>query len=352
VYVNKGNLLKELGHWDNASACYRRCIELNPIHPKGLWNQSLLRLMLGQFEQGWVDYEARWSKENVEALNLGMNNSFEIDLQKQWRGNEDVNGKRLLLYAEQGIGDSIQFVRFVPHLINMGAVVILMVQKPLVKLFNQIKGLDLILELGEQAPTYDFACPLMSLPLALRINREEDFQKAPYLKANSLQTEKWKNRLGHIQGLRVGVAWRGSSFHANDKFRSIDYELFKRCIPMGARCLSLQKEVSNWEQQMVQSDRRVEDYTRELNDLSDTAGLCENLDLVICVDTSVAHLASALGKEVWILVPFSTDWRWMINRDDSPWYEKVTLYRQHSIGDWSGVLNKIKSEWDQRLKTK
>ena len=352
VYVNKGNLLKELGYWDHASACYKHCLELNHFHPKGVWNQSLLSLMQGQFKQGWLGYEARWDRENAEALNLRLSGSLGINEQKKWRGNEIIKGQRLLLYAEQGFGDSIQFIRFVPNLINMGAVVILMVQKPLLELFNQIDGVYLILEMGQEVPEHDLSCPLMSLPLALKLHEEENFNKYPYLKADPFKVSRWEARLSHIKSLRVGIAWRGSTSHANDKFRSLHFEQFKKCIPIDAQCVSLQKEVSKEEGAIVELDKRVADYTVELNDFSDTAGLCANLDLIICVDTSVAHLASALGKPVWIMLAYSPDWRWMINRADSPWYDKVVLYRQDAFGEWDGVLNEIKSDWSEKIKAR
>ena len=350
VYVNKGNLLKDLAYWDAASASYDRSLEIDPQHPKALWNKSLLHLILGNFSKGWQGYEERWEKENAQALNLQhYKSNFQAFADRAWRGDQEIRGKRVLLYAEQGVGDSIQFVRFVPLIVNRGATVFLMVQSNLLALFRQIKGVSLLLSLDESAPEHDFACPLMSLPLALKINQEEAFGKSPYLYADPQKVNSWQTHLVALGSPKVGVVWRGSSFHANDKHRSIPLERFQDCIPKSIRCVSLQKELNDVEKSLLNQNKDILDFSEKLTDFSETAALCANLDLVICVDTSVAHLAAALGKEVWILLPISPDWRWMLNRRESPWYSEVTLYRQGAWGDWASPLQQVKSDWLAKL---
>lgn len=361
VYVNKGNLLKDLGYWGPANEAYSCCLKINPQHPKAIWNKSLLNLILGDFIQGWQGYEARWNPANAEELNLILNQLEGVKINREWRGGGEIKGKKLLLYAEQGLGDSIQFVRFVPQLMEMGAVVYLVVQSQLIELFKQIKGVSLLLAMGAQLPEYDLSCPLMSLPLVLKINTEEQFDRSPYIRSDPRKVEQWETRLAQIRprpqfehsekrsSLRIGVAWRGNAVHANDKYRSLPYADFIECLPGEAHYISLQKDVSEAEKGLLLQDNILIDCTENLTDFSETAALCATLDLVICVDTSVAHLAAAMGKEVWVLLPFSPDWRWMINRKDSPWYGKVTLFRQTIWGDWSGVLKLVKQTLTQKM---
>ena len=201
----------------------------------------------------------------------------------------------------------------------------------------------------------------MSLPLALGVKDVQSFEKSAYLIPDPIKTLEWKRRLEspvHSSGsFLIGIAWRGSIFHANDKYRSLSYtrfidglrECFKQFLPTDLCCINLQKELSDVERSKLQEDPFVRDYTEFLTDFSQTAALCSHLDLIICVDTSVAHLAAALGKEVWVLVPFSPDWRWMLNRQDSAWYEKVRLYRQTAWNDWTAPLQSIKEDLHKRI---
>ena len=350
VYVNRGNLLKDLGYWDYANASYNQCLTIHPNHPKAVWNKSLLSLLLGDFKEGWQGYEARWSQENAVALRLIK--MPEVIAAKEWRGKENLKDKKIFVYAEQGIGDTIQFIRFVPQLIQLGAKVYLMVQPPLIGLIGQIKGVISVFGFDDQVPEHDLTCPLMSLPLALECNKEADFGKNPYLTADPGKVRIWANRLTHLANPKVGIVWRGSASHANDKYRSLSFEQFRQCIPSFTRCVNLQIELTTFEREQISNDGRIEEVSDYLIDYSDTAALCDVLDLVICVDTSVAHLAASLGKEVWILLPFSPDWRWLLQRPDSPWYQKVILYRQNRWGDWASALQQIKEDWSKRLNIK
>lgn len=361
VYVNKGNLLKDLGYWEAADGCYTKGLQLDPHHPKAVWNKSLLNLLFGNFEQGWIGYETRWSAENAQALNLNLKEQLKVNSIREWRGSESINGKRLLIYAEQGLGDSIQFVRFIPRLVSMGAFVYLVVQRPLLALFAQVKGVSQLSAMDEELPECELSCPLMSLPLALGVLGEQSFEKSAYLIADSIKTLDWQQRISESRACAkpflVGIAWRGSIYHAGDKYRSLTYELFmnglrdcfKEFLPTELSCVNLQKDLSIVERSSVKEDRFVMDHSELLTDFSQTAALCSQLDLIICVDTSVAHLAAAMGKEVWILLPFSPDWRWMLNKEDSVWYEKVRLYRQSTLNDWTEPLRKVKVDLRERI---
>ena len=352
VYVNKGNLLKELGYWEPAIACYRRCLEIDKAHPKAIWNMSILSLTFGDFTKGWQEYETRWLKENEAALNLKVLKGLHINKGQEWRGLENISGKRILLYAEQGLGDSIQFVRFIPELLARGANVLLMVQRPLIELFKQFKHVSHLLATEDPIPNYDFCCPLMSLPLALELNKESDYVYSPYLHADENKTERWAKKLNCISGPKVGVVWRGSVVHANDRQRSLSFQTFKECLPSDHLFVSLQKEVSDEDLTVIKQNGNILDFSQDLTDFSETAALCANLDLIICVDTSVAHLAGAIGKEVWLLIPFIPDWRWMLGRQDSPWYANLSLYRQRVWGEWSNPLEQVKIDLVQKLSLK
>jgi tetratricopeptide (TPR) repeat protein len=349
AYINKGNLLKELGYYDQASLLYSQALSLEPKNSKVLWNKSLLSLLQEDFNEGWKNYETRWSRENTAQLNPYLSNLPEITAHLQWRGGQTLSGKKLLIYAEQGLGDSIQFVRFVPLLAQLGATVYLAVQLSLFELFKCIHGVDRLCVLGQALPEFDLACPLMSLPLALGLTSTEQFGSEPYLAAQDLRVLNWMEILPS-QRPRVGVVWRGSQYHANDKYRSLTWSKFKDCLSPVTNYVSLQKDINQEESIFLQQEVGVLDVANQLKDFSDTAALCKTLDLVICVDTSVAHLAAALGVEVWLLIPYSPDWRWTAQGDRSKWYKNLKLYRQSQWGQWDAPLNKVRLDLEAKFK--
>lgn len=347
AYINKANLLKDLAYFEQANEVYKMALTLEPQNPRALWNQSLQSLLRGDFSEGWKNYEARWSPDNAGKLNPYLSKLPHIANIEQWRGEQDLSDKRLLIYAEQGLGDSIQFARFVPDLARVCAFVYVAVQPSLVKLFENSKlFIDLsqtvkVLSLAESLVDCDFACPLMSLGLALSLNNSDLFRPDPYLTFEPGKSIRVLESFHKSHTPRVGLVWRGSHFHANDKYRSIALETFKSCLAPVAEFISLQKDITNEELELLSQEKNVKDGNPLIDDFLDTAVLCTALDLIICVDTSVAHLAAAMGKEVWLLIPVSPDWRWMIGRDDSPWYTNLRLYRQSEIGDWSSVLGRV-----------
>lgn len=363
AYLNKGNLFKELGYWDQAAQCYNHVLNINSKHATALWNNAILSLTKGDYSAGWRDYELRWAQENKNALRLRLEELLPAYSAVQWRGNEELVGKSILIYPEQGLGDTIQFVRFVPRLKKLGARVILVVQSNLVELCKCVAGVDYIYGLGERAKEvidirdapllhYDFVCPLMSLPLALKIFNENEFIKTPYLFADPDLSEKWSALLGAKKTLRIGLSWRGSPYHVNDQYRSTSLSQLMQAIPNGSDCISLQKDITKEEKVFCKEYGQgvIREYSELLTDFSETAALCNNLDIIICVDTSIAHLAAALGLEVWLLVSYSSDWRWLIDRVDSPWYERLKIFRQNIWGDWKSVYIKIYENLENKVR--
>ncbi len=246
------------------------------------------------------------------------------------------------MHHEQGFGDTIQFCRFVPLVTGAGRI-ILEVPKPLVRLVSTLAGGAQIISRGDALPAFDLHCPMLSLPAALNIGFHTIPRDIPYLHADADQSRKWRDRLATHSGLRVGIAWAGSrGFPSVDRKRSIPLATLRPLLAVpGTTVVSLQKDVTP----TVSRDRTsLLDWTRELRDFADTAALIEALDLVISVDTAVAHLAGALGKPVWVLNRFETCWRWLLNREDSPWYPSLRLFRQTRPGDWTDVIGRVRAE--------
>ena len=338
VLYNKGVALAVLGCHREALASCSRAIAVNPNYANAHWNEALLRLRLGDYLGGWQKYEWRWKRgEGAKRLR-----NF---AQPLWRGQGQVGGKTILLHAEQGFGDTIQFARYAALLVNQGARVILEVQPPLKSLLSQIDGDVLTIGCGDIIPDFDLHCPLLSLPLAFRTELGTIPTGVPYLAAPAGRIEYWKGRLPPRHGLRVGVVWSGSATHADDRNRSIS---LARVGPIfetpDIQFVNLQKQLGEEDTQIFVGLSRVANLGPQLADFSDTAAVIAQLDLVISVDTSVAHLAGALGKPVWVLLPFCPDWRWLLDRDDSPWYPTARLFRQPRIGDWDSVIEYVRRE--------
>ena len=292
-------------------------------------NAAALRLLRGDFARGWPDYEWRWMKQSVVLANR-------MFTQPLWRG-EPIAGKTILLHGEQGLGDTIQFCRYVPLVAARGARVILEVQKPLQALINGLGAAQVIAK-GDPLPQFDLHCPLLSLPLAFGTTMETIPSANAYLAAPVQPSTAWQARLAATPRPRIGLAWSGRAGHERDRERSIGLRAFLPLLETGATIVSLQKEVRA-EDAIVLKDRGdILNAGEELGDFSDTAALMSQLDLVISVDTSAAHLAGALGKPVWILVTHIPDWRWLLERDDSPWYPTARLFRQDATGTWDGAL--------------
>jgi tetratricopeptide (TPR) repeat protein len=314
-----------------------RLLSLNPDHAETYLARAMCQLLAGDLLQGWKDYEWRWREREFLQSRIGYT-------QPLWLGKESLEGKTILLHFEQGYGDTIQFCRYAKLVAERGAKVIVSVQpgSGFKSLFAELEGVADIVE-GKYVGTCDYQTPLMSLPLAFQTSADTIPAQIPYLRPEPKQVAKWDARLGKKLRPRVGVAWSGSKDHKNDRNRSLALSAFCDCLIQGIDVVSLQKEMRAGDQEAL-AKSGILFVGEEIRDFSDTAGLVANMDLIISVDTSVAHLAGALGKPVWILLPFSPDWRWMLEREDTPWYPNGRLFRQPKIGDWSGVTKKLAVE--------
>ena len=330
AHVIGGLLDFDAGRYDQAMAGFNRGLELEPALAIGNWNRGLLRLLHGDFENGWRDYE--WRLKDVGSFKV---RPMTIP---QWDGS-DLTGRRLLIHSEQGLGDTIQFIRFAPILAERGGRVIFLCHSELGRLLANFPGVEKLVTRMEDLPEADVHCPMLSLPHAMKIGGHIP-AAAPYISAEKELTDKWASRLPR-SGLRVGIVWAGRPDHRNDRNRSIH---LRQLLPLfgvpGVRFFSLQKGKAS-EQIAAAGGVELMDWTAELNDFAETAALIASLDLVIAVDTAVAHLAGAMGKPVWILLPNVPDWRWMLERQDSPWYPTARLFRQSRRGDWESVIGRV-----------
>jgi len=347
VYNSRGNTLVVLRRLKEALANYDQTIALKPDYAEAYWNQSLCLLLMGHFEQGWRQYE--WRKRRNKPI------AARSYTQPLWLGEENIAGKTLFIYSEQGLGDTIQFCRYAKLVADLGAQVILEGQKPLMSVLADLSGVARLAEPESALPPFDYQCPLLSLPLAFKTTLSNIPNTIPYLKSSTDKSRLWKEKLGETNKPRVGLVWSGG-------FRPNQPELWsvnsRRNIPLARLAALKHPDVEFYslqkgepaESELAELIRHnwdgphIIDVTRELNDFSDTAALIDNLDLVISVDTSTAHLAGALGKPVWILNRFDTCWRWLLDRTDSPWYPTAKLYRQERAGHWDDVVQQIKSD--------
>ena len=344
---NRGNSLIDLGRLDEGLRAQELAVERDPLSHGANYNLALTRLRLGDWLQGWPGYEARWRFREVHR-------SPRLFAQPRWQG-EALNGQRILLHAEQGLGDTIQFSRYVSLVAARGGRVILQVQKPTLRLMQSLAavrtGLAEAALLGAM-PQFDCECPLLSLPAVFRTVTETVPWPGAYLEADpALVAEKWI-QFSHsgprdlpFAQLRVGVAWAGNPNYKADHLRSVKLPtLLPLLHTPGVNWIALQKGPSAEELSDLPSDVRIQDGSSRDRDLAETAALIATLDLVITTDTCVAHLAGAMGKPVWILLPHLADWRWMQQTETTPWYPSARLFRQSAPGDWAGVISRVLDE--------
>ena len=336
AHGNLGNALSALGRPVEAEATFREALRLRPNNPEAHNNLGFALLLAGRLEEGWKENEWRWKANPVSS-------SARYFLAPQWRG-EAIGDRIILLHAEQGLGDTLQFCRYAP-LMDSAAWIILEVQAPLVRLLSRLPGVSEVVAAGERLPPLDLHCPLMSLPLAFGTTLDTIPAATPYLSADPALAAYWQQRLVGLDGLRIGLVWAGGRWldrpaaAAVDRRRSLDLEALAPLTQVsGVSFVSLQTDGPAAEAADPPHGMMLHDFTADLHDFEDTAALIVNLDLVISVDTAVAHLAGALGKPVWLLNRFDTDWRWLLNRDDSPWYPTLRQFRQPSPGDWDRAV--------------
>ena len=370
---NRGNALHGMGRYDEAIAAFDRALASVPRHAEA-WNnraialyalnrhaealascgraiaerkdysgahhnEALSLLAMGDFARGLPKYEWRLRTGNSRPRALGR---------PLWLGEYPLSRKTVLLHAEQGLGDTIQFVRYAPLLARAGAKVILEVQAELAELLGAIDGVDRIVTRGEKLPAFDVHCPIPSLPLAFRTGLDSIPAEIPYLRARGERLAKWEPRVAALARPVVALAWAGNSAHVNDRNRSIALSRLDPLVATaGVRFVSIQRDLRNGEAEMLAGDDRIAHLGGELADFADTAAVIALCDLVISADTAVAHLAGAMGKPVFILLPFSSDWRWMLDRADTPWYPTARLFRQPALEDWDSAIAQVQMKLAQ-----
>jgi tetratricopeptide (TPR) repeat protein len=343
AHCNLGVAWKEQGKFDDALACCRRALQLNPRYADGHLNQALLWLLHGDLANGWEEYEWRWQAKQRLAP----------EFQRQAWDGAPLAGKTILLIAEQGLGDTMQFVRYAPLVKRLGATVILHCQKPLLRLMASCPGIDRLAGPGDDLPPFDVCVPLLSLPRLFQTTLANVPATIPYLFAAPELVERWREKLARLAGFTIGVCWKGSPGYPADRSRSIPLAEFAPLAQVpGVHLVSLQKGLGS-EQLAELGDRfAVTDLRQELDEASgpfmDTAAVMMNLDLVVSADTAVAHLAGALGVPVWLALPFVPDWRWLLDRPESPWYPTVRLFRQKKLDDWPAVFEEMKTALGRR----
>ena len=334
---NLGSVYKDLHQFDAARQCFDLCLQQQPDNADAHWNKALNCLVTGALNEGWEEFEWRWKLNNFSSPARNFS-------QPVWSGQESLVGKTLLLHAEQGLGDTLQFCRYADWAAKLGAKVVLQVQRPLVRLLGALSGVSAVVALGDTLPNFDLHCPLLSLPLAFKTSLDSIPATVPYLFADTGLAAQWQQVLGPRTQPRVGLVWSGSQIHKNDHNRSLFLQDLLPHLPQNYQYFSLQKELRSHDVHVLQMHPNIVHRGDQLADFSDTAALCAQMDAVISVDTSVAHLAAAMGKPVWVLLPYSPDWRWLTKRTDSPWYPSVRLLRAEQPGGWSGALHRLHDE--------
>ena len=335
---NLGLALSDLNRLPEAIDVFEKALALKPDFAQARWNRGLARLTMGDLANGWEDYEWRW-QANVTA-------PMQDFPQPLWLGDGDLAGKTILLHADQGLGDTLQLVRYAPLVKARGARrVVLQVLPALKELMASAKAVDHVVARGEPLPDFDCHCPLSSLPRGFGTRLNNIPAEVPYLQPAADRTAKWRTLLAGIDGPRIGLTWAGNRTNRKLRHRSIT---LKRLLPIiatpGVRFVTLQKEVPDEDRDTFADLRDVVHLGDKLDDFADTAAAVTMLDLMISIDTSMVHLAGALGKPVWVLMPFTQDWRWLLDREDSPWYPSARLFRQPRVGDWDSPIERVRAE--------
>jgi tetratricopeptide (TPR) repeat protein len=368
-HYNRGTVLASLGRQQDAIAAYDRALALRPNYLKALTNraialqacnrhqesltnlrqvlaidkdnadarhnESLALLTLGDYRRGFEQYEWRWQRSGMPTRR-----KFRKPL---WLGEYPLARKTILLHAEQGLGDTIQFVRYAPLLARTGTRVMLEVQPELTRLLAGVEGVAGVVTRGDPLPDYDVHCPVGSLPRALRTEVATIPADIPYLAASKERITKWRDRIEALPSPRIALAWAGRAAHANDRNRSIALSQLAPLLSVEpASFVSIQRELRSEDAELLGPASRLTHIGDELKDFDDTAAVAALVDVVISVDTSVVHLAGATGRPTWILLPFCPDWRWLLDRDDSPWYPTARLFRQPAPGDWDSVIGRVR----------
>jgi tetratricopeptide (TPR) repeat protein len=339
---NAGLSLQQQARFVEAASYYQMALEVGPEFADARWNRSILLLLLGDFGSGWTEYEWRWKTGQLPVR------EFE---RPRWNGTR-LDGKTVFVWAEQGLGDTIQFVRYAAMVKERGARVVFECQRPLVKLLQSCRGIDALVSEDDAPPAFDFQVPLLSVPAIFKTTLETIPAEVPYLFADEALIVEWRERLRETGGFRIGINWQGRGGHGAHRERDIPLEMFAELAELSnVRLISLQKGRAPEALDPARGVPIVDlgSFDDAHGPFMDTAAIMMNLDLVITSDTSVAHLAGALGIPVWVALPFVPDWRWLLERSDSPWYPTMRLFRQKKAGDWTGVFEEIEAALVERV---
>jgi Flp pilus assembly protein TadD len=332
--TNLAVVLQFAGRYDDALSTYEQAIAVDPQHVSARFNLSLLLLLRGDYLRGFGEYEQRWSLPKAKKPRFA---------QPEWQG-ENVEGKTILLHSEQGLGDTIMCLRYVPLVAARASRVLVRVERTLVRLATSLPDNVVITPTNAPLPAFDLWCPVLSLPRIFDTRLESIPATTPYLGIRNAIAHRWRQCLQNLSGLKVGLVWAGSPSHINDFRRSIDFARLKPLFDVSdVSFVSLQAGPRATDLAALPPGTMTDLFPKP-TDFAETAGAILNLDLVIAVDTSVVHLAGALGRPAWIMLPFSPDWRWMLDRDDSPWYPSLRLYRQPELGDWDSVIARVAAD--------
>ena len=333
---NRGNALHALQRLDEAIASYERALSSQPDYSDAHWNLGLAKLAKGDLAAGWKEYEWRWKLADAPGRR-----EFSAPL---WLGKEDLHGKTILLHAEQGLGDTLQFCRYAALVHARGAKVIMQADRALQSLLEALPGVSQVVVFGEALPRFDFHCPLLSLPLAFGTTLETIPADIPYLRAHPQKMSGWQAKLGPRSQPRIGLAWSGNPAQGKDRNRSLPVAALEPLLALPAQFVCLQKEIRASDAEALKRHPQLLHFENDIGDFSDTAALVEACDMAIAVNSSVAHLAGALGKPVWIPLAFVPDWRFLLGRTDSLWYPTARLFWQSSPGRWDDVVARLAEE--------
>lgn len=336
AFNNYGNTLRELGEPVLAIPFLQASQILDPSNTTAKFNEAVAHLLAGNLLPGWEKYESRWDYEHQKGLKPQFNNVPE------WDGTQDLNGKTILLYSEQGYGDTLQFCRYVlPLQDKHGAKVILVTRPELTSLFGSNPNMQ-VFSTNESLPPFDYHCALLGLPKAFKTTLNTIPSPIKYLSANERRVQKWRRELGPKLKMRVGITWSGLKESWINRYKSMPLEKVLELVTDEHQFVCLQKDITESDKALLEK-YNVTVISDQLVDFHETAAVISNLDVVITVDTSVAHLSGGLGVPTWIMLNnYAVDWRWLLNRNDSPWYPTARLFRQSSPGDWTSVIQEIK----------
>jgi tetratricopeptide (TPR) repeat protein len=340
AYSNRGITLRKLKRLDEAQRSYEHAIRLQPDYAPAHYFLALCHLLAGDFARGWKGYEWRWKEGQSEKDRRSFT-------QPLWLGEESLKGKTILLSDEQGLGDTLQFCRYAKMVKELGAHVILEVPKPLVGLVQTLDGPDrLVVRHEGSLPSFDCYCPIMSLPLAFKTDLRTIPSPGRYISSHPDRIGAWRKRLGRKDRPRIGLAWSGSA----PRHRSVPLAVMRSLLCPEFEWFSLHRDVLESDVEALDSSPDLHHFGDRM-DFDETAALVEHMDLVISIDTSIAHLAGAMGKPVWVLLPFFSEWRWLLDREDSPWYPRARLFRQDEAGEWGAVMENVNSALKTWLET-